>query len=83
MGAGCYFFLNAKLLRGIDLIFKITEFEKHLEEADLVITGEGKLDIQTFEGKVVKGVTERCIAKGKPVVVLSAIVESSKGLSEK
>ena len=52
-----------------------------MEEADLVITGEGKFDGQTLEGKVVKGVIERGLAKGKPVVVLSAIVESEEGFS--
>ena len=39
-----------------------------------MITGEGKFDGQTLEGKVVKGVIDRCLIKNKPVVVLSAIV---------
>ena len=39
LGAGCYFFLNGKLKRGIDLMFNLTEFQRHLDEADLVITG--------------------------------------------
>lgn len=42
-----------------------------------MITGEGKFDGQTLEGKVVKGVIERGLAAKKPVIVLSAIVESA------
>ena len=75
LGAGCHVFLNAQLSRGIDLIFKATNFEQELEWADLVITGEGKFDGQTYEGKVVKGVIDRCLEKKKKVIVLSAIVE--------
>lgn len=69
--------MKARLLRGIDLIFEITEFERALEWADLVITGEGKFDGQTLEGKVVKGVIERCLSRNKKAVVLSAIVEQT------
>lgn len=39
LGAGCIVFLGSKLLRGIDLIFELTNLEKELIEADLVLTG--------------------------------------------
>lgn len=76
LAAGCHIFLNAEVTRGIDLILKLSSFDKALEDADLVITGEGKFDDQTLSGKVVKGVIDRCLLKSKPVVVLSAIVEA-------
>ena len=41
----------------------------------MIITGEGKLDTQTMEGKVVKGVIDRCLKYKKPVIVLCAIKE--------
>ena len=48
--------LKASLLRGVDLIFRVTGFESEVLRSDLVITGEGKFDGQTLEGKVVQGV---------------------------
>jgi glycerate kinase len=56
IGGGSLFFLNSVIKKGIDLIFDLTNFDKHLQECDLVISGEGKIDSQTMSGKVVKGV---------------------------
>jgi glycerate kinase len=50
------------------------ELDDHLEGADLVITGEGFLDAQSFEGKVVGGVAERAAAAGVPVFVVAGAV---------
>ena len=47
-----------------------------------MITGEGKFDGQTLEGKVVKGVLDRAIQKDKSVLVLSAIVEKQGSLPD-
>ena len=58
LGAGAVVFLNARLRPGIELVMDITEFEKQLESIDLIITGEGKIDEQTFRGKVINGVTK-------------------------
>jgi glycerate kinase len=56
LGAGCLVFLNAKLVSGIGLVMQISGLEKHVKDADLVITGEGKVDKQSLQGKVVAGV---------------------------
>ncbi|PKQ62849.1 glycerate kinase [Labilibaculum filiforme] len=58
LGAGCILFLNAVLNSGIDLIKKEAKFDTNIKGADWIITGEGKLDEQTFSGKVIRGVLD-------------------------
>jgi len=61
---------NAQIKSGIYKIMEYLHFEKQLIKADLVITGEGKLDEQTFKGKVVKGVLDRALKMNKQVIVV-------------
>ncbi len=56
LGAGCILFLNATLNSGIDLMMEIAQFNKHISNADWIITGEGRLDKQTLSGKVISGI---------------------------
>jgi len=56
MGAGTLVFLSASLLSGINLVKELINFDKKIKEADWVITGEGKLDVQTLSGKTIQGV---------------------------
>ncbi len=58
VGGGAIAFLNAELVSGISTFLEITALEKQIETCDLVITGEGKLDAQTEQGKVISGVCE-------------------------
>ncbi|QIA08421.1 glycerate kinase [Draconibacterium halophilum] len=58
LGAGCVLFLNAHLKSGTELIKSIADFHEQVKNADWIITGEGKLDAQTFSGKVIKGVLD-------------------------
>jgi glycerate kinase len=55
---------------GIDLIMDATEFEPALAEADLVITGEGRIDAQTAFGKTALGVARRAAAAGVPCIAV-------------
>jgi glycerate kinase len=61
---------GASLVSGFDLVADELELDERLEEADLVVTGEGFLDEESFEGKVVGGVCERASATGVPVVAV-------------
>jgi glycerate kinase len=70
MGAGCVAFLNADLISGLDLVFQFSNIERHIAEADLVITGEGKIDTQTLQGKLIWGITELCLKYNKPVIAI-------------
>lgn len=56
LGAGCALFLNARLKSGTSLIKDVANFDEQVKDADWIITGEGKIDEQTFSGKVIKGV---------------------------
>jgi len=58
MGAGAIVFLNAELQSGINLIKDLIDFDKKIKGADWIITGEGKLDVQTLSGKTINGVIE-------------------------
>jgi len=67
--------LNAEIHLGIDLFLDLVSFDEIIEGANLVITGEGKLDRQTTFGKGVIGVSKRAKAKGIPVFVLAGWIE--------
>lgn len=78
MGAGAFVFLNAELVSGIDLIKDIANFDASLENADWIITGEGKLDSQTFSGKTIAGVLKSAKQKNIPVAALCGAVTISE-----
>ena len=69
MGGGLYAF-GASLKRGIDVVLDTAGFDKALGGADLVFTGEGKIDSQSLGGKVVVGVAKRAKKAGVPVVAV-------------
>ncbi len=74
LGAGLLAFCGATLSSGIDLVLDAVGFEAHLAGADLVITGEGRLDEQTLQGKTISGVLRRAQAMRVPVVALAGAV---------
>ncbi|WP_270739710.1 glycerate kinase [Massilioclostridium coli] len=69
-GAGAVAFLQAKLQSGIDTVLELTKFEKQIQFADLVITGEGKLDQQSLQGKVISGIAKRTFPYHIPTVAI-------------
>lgn len=75
MGAGVIAFLGGKLKPGIDTVLDAVDFDEKLDGADLVITGEGRVDLQSVKGKVVSGVARRAKARGVPVLVLAGAIE--------
>lgn len=68
LGFAALAYLAGELLPGIDLVMEVVELEKHLLEADLVITGEGKIDGQTIFGKTPMGVAQLAKRYHKPVI---------------
>ncbi len=69
--AGLLTFCGATLVPGIDVILDLVEFERFIADADLIITGEGRTDSQTKNGKVVLGVARRALRLKKSVVCIS------------
>ena len=59
LGFGMAAFCGAQLRMGIDVVLDTLGFDKRLPSADLVFTGEGKIDFQSLRGKVVSGVRNR------------------------
>jgi glycerate kinase len=68
--AGGLLCAGAKLVPGFEVVADELDLDDRLEGADLVITGEGFLDEQSFQGKVVGGVTELAQANGIPVLAI-------------
>ena len=62
--------LGAELRRGIEVVLDVVGFDTLLTDADLVITGEGRIDAQSTHGKVVGGVARRAHARGVPVFAI-------------
>lgn len=69
-GVAMHAFLNARMRSGIDMVLELSGWDRHLSEADLVITGEGKLDEQTLSGKVIAGVCRSAQQYDVPVIAL-------------
>ncbi|MBQ7097353.1 MAG: glycerate kinase [Clostridia bacterium] len=69
-------FLNGKLEPGVDLILEKTNLEAFIKDADVVVTGEGRLDFQTAMGKAPIGVAKLAKKHGKKVVAFAGAVTS-------
>ena len=79
MGAGCVALLGGMIQSGIDAVLDVTGFDRQLEGADLVITGEGRIDSQSADGKVVSGVARRTRTKGIPLIAIAGGIADSAG----
>lgn len=77
LGAGARVFLSASIQRGIAFMIESTSLRQQIADADLVITGEGKIDRQTLSGKVVSEVIRLASEVGKPVIAVCGKSELS------
>lgn len=82
MGGGFRAFLNATLKRGIDMVLDTIEFDQMIAGADLIITGEGKIDFQTAKGKTAAGVLARAKAQDIPVIAIGGCVERCESVEQ-
>lgn len=67
LAAGLVTFAAGKIVSGIDAVLDILDFEQHVQKADLVIVGEGRMDKQSLSGKAPVGVARRTPSK-TPVI---------------
>ena len=74
MGFAFLSFTNAVLESGIKIVLEETRLEEYVKDADIVITGEGRLDGQTVMGKAPIGVAKIAKKYGKPVVAFAGCV---------
>lgn len=74
MGAGCMAFLGARMRSGIEAVLDTVGFDARLRGAELVITGEGRIDSQSVHGKVISGVAKRTRPMGVPLVAIAGSI---------
>ena len=77
MGGGCVAFLGAALKPGIEAVLDMVDFDRVLEDADLVITGEGRIDSQSVHGKVISGIARRTAPRNVPLVAIVGSIHES------
>ena len=82
MGGGFRAFLNASLQRGIDMVLDAIDFDYTIQSADLIITGEGKIDSQTAKGKTAAGVLARAKKQNIPVIAIAGGVEICESVKQ-
>ena len=80
LGFGLRAFFGAKLLSGFDIVASAVGLRERIARADLVVTGEGKLDASSLAGKTAVGVARICKELGKPCVAVAGVVEESSNL---
>jgi len=71
MGAGMIAFFDSILKMGIETVLDTVKFDEIIEDADMIFTGEGRIDTQSLRGKVVIGVGKRAKNKDIPVTVIA------------
>lgn len=75
MGAGMVAFLGARLKMGIEVVLDAVDFDRIAAGADMVFTGEGRLDTQSLRGKVIAGVAQHTKRLGIPLVAVVGAME--------
>ena len=75
LGYALISFCQAELKSGFDTVAKVTNLSQHIADADLVITGEGKLDAQSAMGKVAGGISHIAKARHTPVIAICGSVD--------
>ncbi len=71
--------LGATIVSGFDLIADELGLFEQIEQADVVITGEGRLDAESFDGKVVGGVAAMAAEVGARLIVVAGMIDGSAG----
>lgn len=79
MGAGCMAFLGAELKSGIECVLDTVGFDGLLDGTDLMITGEGQIDSQSVQGKVISGIARRTKPREVPLLALVGGIAEDAG----
>lgn len=75
LGYALMSFCQAELKSGFDTVAETVELSRHIANADLIITGEGKLDVQSAMGKVASGISQLAKSSHKPVIAICGSVD--------
>ncbi|KNH19952.1 glycerate kinase [Priestia megaterium] len=74
LGGGLLAFLSAELKPGVDIVIEATQLESYIKDADLVITGEGRIDGQTIYGKTPIGVAKTAKKHSVSVIAIAGSI---------
>ncbi len=74
-------FFDAEIVQGADFVLSILNFDEHVKWADVVITGEGKLDAQTLNNKAPFAVAQWAKKQNKPVFAIGGQVENEAAIA--
>ena len=80
MGATLLAFLDGKLRSGSEIVAEAIGLEDAIRDADLVITGEGRIDSQTIQGKTPMGVALVAQRHGCPVIAIGGCLSADSGI---
>jgi len=83
MGFAFMSYLGGSLVSGIELVMSETGLEEHIKNSDIVITGEGRLDSQSANGKAPVGVATIAKKYGKPVIAFAGCTREDAGILNK
>ncbi|MBS1880183.1 MAG: glycerate kinase, partial [Actinobacteria bacterium] len=73
LSGGLYGALGARLRPGALFVLRRADFSRRLRAADAVVSGEGKLDQQSLDGKAVGTIAELCAAAGRPLHLIAGV----------
>lgn len=82
MGFAFHTFINAEMKSGIEIVLEELHFDEMIKDADLVITGEGRLDHQTSMGKAPIGVASHAKKYGLPVIAFAGCLQNAYACNE-
>jgi glycerate kinase len=78
LGAGAKYFLQAEIVSGSNMVLEAVGFDQNLQKADIIITGEGKIDEQTWYGKLVAEVLKRAQKANKKCLLICGMIENTE-----
>ena len=82
IGFGLLSFCGAKMRGGFDVVAEVLRIEERIAACDLVITGEGRLDAQTLEGKGPAGIAALARKHGKPVLAFAGSIADDPAVAD-
>lgn len=83
LGFGLLAFCDATITSGFDLVAGLTQLRDRIAQADLIVTGEGRIDAQTLQGKGPAGVATMARSAGKSVAAFGGSIEAGVGLEDR
>ncbi|MHA8099927.1 glycerate kinase [Aquirufa aurantiipilula] len=82
LGAGAMFFLQASIHLASSWILDLVSFDQHAAKADVIISGEGKIDVQSWGGKLISTVIQRSQAIQKPIILVCGGLQDENNIPE-